>query len=346
VNSILSFETPECKIVGAIDIYSTKQAASDRKLYKTIDKHLDDLQQDAINYINSTSNNPDLLSKSLSPTTKSTLPALSRSLEQPVLSSSLEQPALTVTASAKATNVASSSTDNFPVLSSPPSSSSSPTNTNAKLKKSTIDSEVLKTISNSFSDSPFGPLHKPASRKAFAYLISILNYSHPDHDFSFLQPSDFRREGAPTYVINSFNNLLFASGIPVPTSIWECLDRHIGLKECDVYSHTPPESFLDDEPGTLWSYMWFFFNKKRKRVAYLNLTAIHHHRRRRSIDDYQRANSQSLFDEDPAQTKAKRRKSDAHQIEPYTREEEYDLTLTSSDSEYEEDNVVGDLELE
>lgn len=133
----------------------------------------------------------------------------------------------------------------------------------------------------------------------------------------------------------------------MPASIWECLDRHIGLKECDVYSHTPPESFLDDEPGTLWSYMWFFFNKKRKRVAYLNLTAIHHHRRRRSIDDYQRANSESiLFDEDTARPSAKRRKSDAHRIEPYAREEEYDLTLTSSDSECEEDNVVGNLELE
>lgn len=177
-------------------------------------------------------------------------------------------------------------------------------------------------LSASYSDSPFGPLDQSASRKAFSHLISILNTTHPDHDFSSLQPSDFRRESGPTTVINSFNNLLFGAGAQVPPTMWECLDRHINLKECAVYSHSPPESFLDDEPDTLWCYMWFFFNRRRKRVAYLHLNAIRHHYSHFSPPG----------DDD-----------DTRMTNP-NGEEEYDLTV--SDDHQSDYDVVGDLELE
>lgn len=174
-------------------------------------------------------------------------------------------------------------------------------------------------FTTSYSDSPFGPLDQAASRKAFAHLVSILNYSHPDHDFSSLQPADFRRERSAAPVINSFNNLLFGCGIPVPPGMWSSLENHINLKECAVYSHSPPESFLDDEPGTLWSYMWFFFNRRRKRVAYLHLTTIRHHKSPKlSAIDYR----DGMRDVD---------------------DEEYDLTVYGDESDYD---VVGDLELE
>ena len=45
------------------------------------------------------------------------------------------------------------------------------------------------------------------------------------------------------------------------------------LSDCVLYQYCPTQSFLDDEPGHLWSLIGFFFNKKRKRVAYVYLLA-------------------------------------------------------------------------
>lgn len=45
------------------------------------------------------------------------------------------------------------------------------------------------------------------------------------------------------------------------------------INDCAFYQYVPQKSFLEDEPGHLWSLMWFLFNKKRKRVAYVYLTA-------------------------------------------------------------------------
>ncbi|CAI4057841.1 RNA polymerase III-inhibiting protein MAF1 SKDI_04G2400 [Saccharomyces kudriavzevii IFO 1802] len=50
VNQTLNFETNDCKIVGSCDIFTTKAVASDRKLYKTIDHHLDTILQENENY--------------------------------------------------------------------------------------------------------------------------------------------------------------------------------------------------------------------------------------------------------------------------------------------------------
>ena len=50
VNQTLNFETNDCKIVGSCDIFTTKAVASDRKLYKTIDQHLDTILQENENY--------------------------------------------------------------------------------------------------------------------------------------------------------------------------------------------------------------------------------------------------------------------------------------------------------
>ncbi|KAF2503272.1 repressor of RNA polymerase III transcription MAF1, partial [Lophium mytilinum] len=41
VASALNFETPDCHIVGGCDLYTTKAAGSDKKLYKTIENSLE-----------------------------------------------------------------------------------------------------------------------------------------------------------------------------------------------------------------------------------------------------------------------------------------------------------------
>ncbi|ANB14421.1 RNA polymerase III-inhibiting protein MAF1 [Sugiyamaella lignohabitans] len=191
----------------------------------------------------------------------------------------------------------------------------------------TVSNIIQNSTAGSLSSSPFGPLDQAASRKTFAYLISVLNASDPDRDFSSLQPEDFKREPSSTSVVNTFNNILFGQGLPVPPRLWETLDKNIDLKESSIYSHTPPEAFLADEPGTMWSMMWFFFNKRRKRVAYIHLKAVRHYQ------------SPLLTAVD-----SRRRRKDEIKDEYDEDKDEYDLTYSSDSQMYDE--VVGDLELE
>lgn len=50
INQTLNFETSDCKINGGCDIYTTKPVASDKKLYKTIDHHLEMILQENESY--------------------------------------------------------------------------------------------------------------------------------------------------------------------------------------------------------------------------------------------------------------------------------------------------------
>lgn len=128
--------------------------------------------------------------------------------------------------------------------------------------------------------SPFGPLDQPSARKTFAYLIATLNASHPDYDFSFvLRPTDFRREKSLRRVINVFNTTLLNIGVNVNTSLprlWETIDAEMELKNCYIFSYAPQDAENDPygEDGLIWSNIYFFFNKNRKRVCYLYLRGI------------------------------------------------------------------------
>jgi hypothetical protein len=56
--------------------------------------------------------------------------------------------------------------------------------------------------------------------------------------------------------------------------MWSILDREMTLKECGVYCWAPEESAWEGEDRAIWSLHYFFFNKERKRVAYLYLRGI------------------------------------------------------------------------
>ena len=128
--------------------------------------------------------------------------------------------------------------------------------------------------------SPFGPLDQVSARKTFAYMIATLNASHPDYDFSsVLRPTDFRREKNVRTVINTFNTTLFNLGVNVGNTIprmWDTIDSEMDLTYCNIYSYSPDD--VSDDPygeeGLIWSNIYFFFNKNKKRVCYLYLRGI------------------------------------------------------------------------
>lgn len=219
VTNALNFHTPDCQVIGGCDLYTTKAAGSDKKLYRNIENSLESQYESLLR-----------LSASVSP---------------------------------------------------PQDSSSGPSSLN---------------LSRS---SPFGPLSQVSSRRTFAYLIATLNASHPDYDFSHnLRPADFRKERSLKSVINTIDSTLYnlrpSSGmilqVPFQTSyttassaaasqtwgphMWSLIDKEMTLKDCTVYCWAPPDEPFDGEEGSIWSLNYFFFNKERKRVAYIYVRGV------------------------------------------------------------------------
>jgi len=134
-------------------------------------------------------------------------------------------------------------------------------------------------IGNEISTSPFGPLTESASRKTLLHLVSTLNASYVDYDFSTTSPEQFRKESSASVVINSVDSTLSAAIGPdyasIRDKIWSTLDAEVQLQRCDVYSYLPDQ--VDDpftEQGTIWSLNFFFYNRALKRILYFACRAI------------------------------------------------------------------------
>lgn len=56
--------------------------------------------------------------------------------------------------------------------------------------------------------------------------------------------------------------------------MWSMIDKEMTLKDCTVYCWAPIEEPFDGDEGTIWSLNYFFFNKERKRVAYIYLRGV------------------------------------------------------------------------
>ncbi|KAF7874112.1 hypothetical protein EAF04_002784 [Stromatinia cepivora] len=218
ITSALNFNTPDCHVIGGCDLYTTKAAGSDKKLYRNIENSLESQYESLLK--------------------------LSASVSPPL----------------------------------------DPNEAGVNLSRS----------------SPFGPLSQVSSRRTFAYLIATLNASHPDYDFSHtLRPADFHKERSLKTVINTIDSTLYnlrpSSGmtlhVPSQTSykttssagatsqawspqMWALIDKEMTLKDCTVYSWAPPDEPFDGELGSIWSLNYFFFNKERKRVAYMYVRAV------------------------------------------------------------------------
>jgi len=127
--------------------------------------------------------------------------------------------------------------------------------------------------------SPFGPLESSSSRRTLIDLISLLNASFPDYDFQKLKPEHFRKELNAYMVMNSINTVL-ESTVPnynneIAPKLWSTLETEIRLKECDIYSFCP-DSDTDPyaEQGNIWSFNYFFYNKKLRRVVFVTFRAM------------------------------------------------------------------------
>ncbi|XP_043922235.1 repressor of RNA polymerase III transcription MAF1 homolog [Protopterus annectens] len=125
-----------------------------------------------------------------------------------------------------------------------------------------------------------GPLSDKCCRKTLFYLIATLNESfRPDYDFSAAKSHEFSREPSLNWVVNAVNTSL-SSAIGEELSVlkselWNAIDEEISLSDCVIYSYNPD---LDSDPfgeeGSLWSFNYFFYNKKLKRIVFFTCRSI------------------------------------------------------------------------
>jgi len=117
------------------------------------------------------------------------------------------------------------------------------------------------------------------ARKTLFHLISTLNAAFPDYDFSDAKADEFTKEPSLQFVCNNVDNLLSVAGsgqfCKVHDKLWMTLNEEVNLTECDIYSYNPDlTSDPFGEDGSIWSFNYFFFNKKLKRIVLFTCRAL------------------------------------------------------------------------
>lgn len=132
-----------------------------------------------------------------------------------------------------------------------------------------------KSFSHSDEDTD-GFLCDTISRKTLFFLISTLNASfYPDYDFSNAKSDEFSKETSIRWVMNAVDNSFqsteaFQAYSKLRTQLWSAIDSEINFNECDIYSYNPDLQNSDPfgEDGCLWSFNYFFYNSKLKRIVF------------------------------------------------------------------------------
>ncbi|KAI5300800.1 RNA polymerase III-inhibiting protein maf1 [Ascosphaera atra] len=258
ITSALNFDTPDCHVVGGCDLYTTKAAGPDKKLYKTIEHSLESHYESLLR-----------LSASLSPPQgreAAQILNLARSSPFGPLS---EHSSRRTYAYLIATLNASHPDYDFSHLLRP-----SDFRREKSLRKvmNTIDSTLFNLRPNIPRDvSP--PLLSLSIGGTAISKPRVLRESPPTmrtklDAASMPQPT----RGAPT------NYTSTATSHSWGPRMWKLIDEQMTLNTCDIYSYNPEEDPYEGDDGegdgAVWSLKYFFFNRARKRVCYLYLRGI------------------------------------------------------------------------
>jgi len=126
-----------------------------------------------------------------------------------------------------------------------------------------------------------GHLCDTINRKTLFYLIATLNASfNPDYDFSNSRSEEFSKEPSIKWVMDAVDSSFFSTAARqaynnLKAQLWSAIDSEITLSECDIYSYNPDlNSDPYGEDGCLWSYNYFFYSKKLKRIVFFTYRAV------------------------------------------------------------------------
>jgi len=258
VNSALFVETGDSKILGRIESYSCKMIGTDKQLYKKFNAEVEGRTFRTLEALSPPQNGFGGYGVSPTQTTTHSNVVLQTQISQRgnkprTYSSSLSE-----------------DDDGIPAIQEKQTTQSNPEQWPFT---DTSPSGVTSTSSNG------APLCDVISRKTLFYLISTLNAAFPDYDFTDTRSSEFSKEPNLQYVMNNVDSLMSVTATEhygkVRNSLWSTLTEEIVLPECDIYSYNP--DYLSDpfgEDGNLWSFNYFFYNRKLKRIVFFTCRAL------------------------------------------------------------------------
>lgn len=152
-------------------------------------------------------------------------------------------------------------------------SSRSPPNTTLLEKTTTLPADKEPIVVLASEENDIGSLQDATTRKLMINLISTMNASFPDYEFSGCRPEQFQKMGPLGKIMHRINTQL-AEMVEIHTNgfleeLWTAIEHVIHLQDCQVYSYLP--NMESDDPftdGCLWSFNYFFYNPKMKKVLY------------------------------------------------------------------------------
>lgn len=134
------------------------------------------------------------------------------------------------------------------------------------------------------------------------YLRQALNLSfHPDYDFSDTKSEKFSREPDLKMVMEAVKSKLSGAAretfAQLEGQLWSVVDEVIQLSDCEIYSYNPD---LDSDPycedGTLWSFNYFFYNKKENKMVFFTCCATSYQADSESLDEFEDLEEDMQFD--------------------------------------------------
>ncbi|KAL0538701.1 hypothetical protein IC582_022856 [Cucumis melo] len=143
-----------------------------------------------------------------------------------------------------------------------------------------LENEILDYLgksSDADSSSPDEFLLSRSSRKTLIYLVLTLNHVYPDYDFSAMQAHQFFTEESWDSFKQIFDAYMLEAskewnenneGGSLLEMTYKALDEAVKLAECEIYSYNPnSDADPSIERGAIWSFNFFFYNRKLKRVV-------------------------------------------------------------------------------
>jgi len=114
------------------------------------------------------------------------------------------------------------------------------------------------------------------SRKLLFHLIALLNASYTDYDFSDAHGENFHRVPNFETLKSSIESFLLPTlDDKTLAQMWNGINKEIQLKECMIYSYNPDyasDPFSED--GSIWSFNYFLYNKRLKRILFFACRAM------------------------------------------------------------------------
>jgi hypothetical protein len=248
VNNAVNFSTPDLHVIGGCDIYTTKAAGSDKKLYKNIEDTLESQYATLVQ-----------LSASLSPP-----PDTGRGGEQRAGSNGNTQD------TGKNERKRSRTAEMIPEIDL---SRASPFGPLSQVSSRRTFAYLIATLNASHTDYDFSHLLRPSDFKKERSLRSLVN--NVDSTLYNLRPRRSSLAASQAYLAPPASS----GSAPVANEVWgprmwALIDKEMDLRQCERYSYLPQDDPFDGEEGAIWSLHYFFFNKERKRVCYLYLRGL------------------------------------------------------------------------